>query len=243
MIHQVDRQSRMAFVEPIETALHRPSDQQPSCCDFYEQDWVQILAEDSFHPGGEDLTRRTVGAMDLPAGARIVDLGCGTGTTALLLAREFGLSVSAIDRSAANIHRAEERWLATDRESGRIDFCQADATLLPFRDQALHAALAECSFSLFADKSAALREIRRVLKTGVSNAGFKLQMCTDESKGLISMISRLKRNLLLLGAGAVLKGGVMPQVELATIKHWMDRFHTAVGEGKIQYLRFNLRCT
>jgi len=28
-----------------------------SCCSaFYEQDWVRNLAEDIFHPGGEELT-------------------------------------------------------------------------------------------------------------------------------------------------------------------------------------------
>jgi len=135
-----------------------------SCCStFYEQDWVRNLAEDSFHPGGEDLTRRTIAAMDLPAHATLADLGCGTGTTALLLARDFGLQVSGVDLSATNIERAIERM---NTDSAAVRFVQADAHKLPFEKNELDGILAECSFSLFADQAAVLAEIKRVLKPG-----------------------------------------------------------------------------
>ena len=135
-----------------------------SCCStFYEQDWVRNLAEDIFHPGGEDLTRRTIAAMDLPAHATVVDLGCGTGTTALMLTRDFNLQVSGVDLSAANIERAIERM---DTSSAAVRFIQADAQKLPFEDNELDGILAECSFSLFADQAAVLAEIKRVLKPG-----------------------------------------------------------------------------
>ena len=84
-----------------------------SCCSaFYEQDWVRHLAGDIFHPGGPELTHRTIAAMGLPAGAHIADLGCGTGTSALMLAENPGLNVSAIDISADNIKRAQDRQLS-----------------------------------------------------------------------------------------------------------------------------------
>ncbi len=135
-----------------------------SCCStFYEQDWVRSLAEDIFHPGGEDLTRRTIAAMDLPAHATMADLGCGTGTTALMLARDFNLQVSGVDLSAANIERAIER---TDTSSTGVRFIQADAQMLPFEENEFDGILAECSFSLFADQAAVLAEIKRVLKPG-----------------------------------------------------------------------------
>ena len=128
-----------------------------------EQDWVRNLAEDIFHPGGEDLTRRTIAAMDLQTHAAVADLGCGTGTTALMLARDFGLQVSGVDLSAANIERAIERM---DTSSAAVRFIQADAQKLPFEDNELDGILAECSFSLFADQAAVLAEIKRVLKPG-----------------------------------------------------------------------------
>jgi hypothetical protein len=136
----------------------------PSCCSgFYEQDWVRYLAEDIFHPGGEALSRKTVEAMNLPPGARIVELGCGTGTTAQLLAKDFGLQVSAIDRSAANVERAKARFGALQPAAR---FTCADAQSLPFEDGIFEAALAECTFSLFPDQKAALREVHRTLKPG-----------------------------------------------------------------------------
>ncbi len=146
------------------TAIESMGQDAMSCCsNFYEQDWVRSLAEDIFHPGGADLTRRTIAAMDLPAYATVADLGCGTGTTALMLTRDFNLQVSGVDFSAANIERAIER---TDTNSAAVRFIQADAQKLPFDDNEFDGILAECSFSLFADQPAVLAEIKRVLKPG-----------------------------------------------------------------------------
>jgi SAM-dependent methyltransferase len=135
-----------------------------SCCsDFYEQDWVRHLAEDIFHPGGVELTKKTLAAMNLPAGAAIADLGCGTGTTAIMLARDYDLRVSAVDISAANIERAVERL---NPEHATVRFCRADAHDLPFKDSELDGLIAECTFSLFREQHKVLAEIRRVLKPG-----------------------------------------------------------------------------
>ena len=133
-----------------------------SCCSvFYEQDWVRNLAEDIFHPGGEELTRKTITVMQLPEYARIADLGCGTGSTAIQLAREFDLDVSALDISAINIERAAQRA----KEAGvSIRFNQSDVKRLPYANNELDAVLAECTFSLFGQQEEVLAEIRRVLK-------------------------------------------------------------------------------
>jgi len=149
---------------PESAGLAQNTSQFSSCCStFYEQDWVRHLAEDIFHPGGEELTNRTVAAMNLPAGAAIADLGCGTGTTAMMLARYYDFRVSAVDISAANIERAIQRLGAGH---ATIRFCQADAHQLPFNDSELDGLIAECTFSLFSEQETVLAEIRRVLKPG-----------------------------------------------------------------------------
>ena len=136
-----------------------------SCCSaFYEQDWVRHLVGDIFHPGGPDLTQRTIAAMGLQARARIADLGCGTGTSALMLAENPGLNVSAIDISADNIKRAQDRQLSDGRGLETVQFQQADAHELPFEDGKFDGVLAECTFSLFRRQQAVLEEVRRVLK-------------------------------------------------------------------------------
>jgi len=150
--------------EAVSTAKTQRLEPVSSCCSaFYELDWARQLAEDIFHPGGKELTRKTVAAMNLPAGAPVAELGCGTGTSAMLLAEELGFRVSAIDISAANIERAKKRAASF---GGRIRFLKADAQSLPFESREFDAVLAECTFSLFPDQPQALREIRRVLKPG-----------------------------------------------------------------------------
>jgi arsenite methyltransferase len=147
---------------PISGAATQGSEK--SCCSaFYELDWVRHLADDIFHPGGEALTRKTVAALNLPPGASIADLGCGTGTTAILLASQSDLQVSAIDISASNIKRATARAESLSRP---IRFLQSDVHQLPFLNQEFDAVLAECTFSLFPNQPKVLAEIRLVLRPG-----------------------------------------------------------------------------
>ena len=213
-----------------------------SCCsDFYEQNWVRELLEENFHPGGEDLTRRSVNEMGLRENSHVVDLGCGTGSSALMIARELPHRVSGVDPSALNIERARERQQEAGPTVGQLQFLNGDAANLPFRDNELDAILAECSFSLVPDQAAALAEFRRVLRPGglfaisdmavrgtlpediaqviapwtcLVNAhdraayqemfeqnGFELLSFADESDGLNSMISSVKRKLHRLCPG------------------------------------------
>lgn len=154
VVHKVVQMNSM--IDPVQPVL---------CCSaFYEQDWVRHLAEDIFHPGGEELTQKTIAAMNLHPGASIADLGCGTGTSALILAAEPGLNINAIDISADNIKRAQDRSLAGGKTSGSVRFQQADAHELPFEDAQFEGVLAECTFSLFANQEAVLAEVKRVLK-------------------------------------------------------------------------------
>ena len=76
------------------------------CAAFYEQDWVRTLMGDHFHPGGEALTQRLFDDLALQPGDRVLDLACGTGTTAGLLAERYDVEVVGLDFSAANVDRA-----------------------------------------------------------------------------------------------------------------------------------------
>ena len=136
------------------------------CSDFYEKDWVREILDDNFHPGGEALTRRSLASMNLPADALIADLGCGTGSSALLAAQEYSYRVRGVDLGAANIARAEARRVKSGIKRRLLQFLQHDISALPFHDGELDAILAECSFSLISDQHAALLEFRRVLRPG-----------------------------------------------------------------------------
>ncbi|MEO0602370.1 MAG: methyltransferase domain-containing protein, partial [Myxococcota bacterium] len=132
------------------------------CAAFYEQDWVRALMGDHFHPGGEALTRRLVDDLALQPGDRVLDLACGTGTTALLLGAGWDVEVIGLDASASNVARATVR--AADL--GSVAFVEGRAHAVPLADAQFDAVLVECAVSTFADKPAVANEIVRVLKPG-----------------------------------------------------------------------------
>ncbi len=135
------------------------------CADFYEKDWVQELLGDSLHPGGIDLSRRLWRSLKLPVGARVLDVACGTGTTAVMMAKEGGARVVAVDFGPKNLARASDRA----REMGvakQLEFVEASALDMPLADNLFDAVICECAVSTFDDKPAAAAEFARVLKPG-----------------------------------------------------------------------------
>ena len=70
--------------------------------------------------------------ISLPAGSRILDLGCGIGETTLMLSKVFpGTSVTGLDQDQALIEAAiaTKAW-----QSHSMDFLRGDAKHLPFQD-------------------------------------------------------------------------------------------------------------
>ena len=147
-----------------ESLVHRETTPSAAACcaEFYERDAVQLLLGDSFHPGGRDLSRRLIASLGLESGERVLDVACGPGTTALMMAAEHGVRVTGCDYSEKNIAKAEQS--AERPASAR--FVAGAAERLPFADSAFDAVLCECAVSTFADKGAVASEVVRVLRKG-----------------------------------------------------------------------------
>src|SRR3972149_5129760 len=90
------------------------------CARFYASEAARLLLGGSPPPGGDHLSLRLGRALHLSAGDRVLDLACGNGRTAILLAREFGCSVVGVDYSAANIRAdpAAGQAAGLDRRAG-----------------------------------------------------------------------------------------------------------------------------
>lgn len=146
---------------PIDT---EPMTAVACCAAFYEQDWVHAVLGDSFHPGGAELSARMIRGLHLPANSRVLDVACGIGTTARLMARDFGLDVVGLDASAANVAKAENTFRADPGTTAK--FVTGDATALPFLDGTFDAVVCECAVSTFADQARVVAEFARVLKPG-----------------------------------------------------------------------------
>lgn len=136
-----------------------------ACCGaFYEQDWVRTLMGDHFHPGGQALTDRLVDDLALQPGDRVLDLACGTGTTARRLAIGWDVEVIGVDVSTANLARATAGAAADGLRTAAFMPGRADA--IPLADDQFDAVIVECAVSTFADKPSAAAEIVRVLRPG-----------------------------------------------------------------------------
>jgi ubiquinone/menaquinone biosynthesis C-methylase UbiE len=110
----------------------------------------------------EATVRATLDGLDLPDGARVLDLAAGTGELARrLLARRPGLAVVGADLSAAMLARGFAKL--TGRAWAPV---QTDAARLPFVARAFDAVLCTSAFHMFPRPGAVLAEIRRVLRPG-----------------------------------------------------------------------------
>lgn len=87
--------------------------------------YERIYGRDFISPGGADTARRFIAMLDLKAGDRVLDAGCGIGGAAFLMAEEHEASVEGIDLSKNMIERATKRCrdLGLDK---RVTFRQGD---------------------------------------------------------------------------------------------------------------------
>jgi arsenite methyltransferase len=141
------------------------TDPKGCCARLYESDAVRWLLDDQLHPGGEQLTRRLAELAGVEPGLRVLDVACGNGTTALLLARELDCVVVGVDLGA----RAIEAATVAARAAGlthRASFLVGDAEALPVADSGFDVVLSECSLCTFPDKERALTETARAVRPG-----------------------------------------------------------------------------
>lgn len=97
-------------------------------------------------------------------GEHVLDIGCGCGTTALLLAKAVapGGKVSGVDISAPMLARARARAKAADAD---IAFAEADASERAFEPE-FDLVFSRFGAMFFADPAAAFANTRKALKPG-----------------------------------------------------------------------------
>ena len=112
-----------------------------------------------FHPGGKELTLEAAKAAGWKAGDRVLDVGCGDGSSMRLLRDELGVKPVGCDRDKAILARAREL-------DGTLQLRETDGMSLDFPSLYFDGALLECSFSLMNRHDELLHELYCVLKPG-----------------------------------------------------------------------------
>jgi ubiquinone/menaquinone biosynthesis C-methylase UbiE len=119
------------------------------------------------HAGFSGMLREYLEAMDIPAAARVLDLGCGTGLAARAIARRPGFSgsISGVDLSPYLV-AAAARMGAEEGLAQRLDFRAGDVRRLDFADGSFDAVVAHTLLSHVDDPLSVLKEAARVVKRG-----------------------------------------------------------------------------
>ena len=217
--------------------LPHPTYLKVCCADLWSHPGIRLLAGEALRPGGLELTARAASVLQLPTGARVLDIGCGPGCTVAFLSSSR-LRPVGIDYAPA---LAKEASLHGPASAG-------DAERLPFRADSFDAAFLECVLSAVPDKRTALSEVHRMLGPGaalvlsdvvvegslpapldsfvgwiacaagaepddgyrrlLAETGFSVTLHEDHAAAMGELISQARRRLALL-QGA-LRAGVVP---------------------------------
>src|SRR2546430_848866 len=150
------------------------------------ENYDRYLGPVLFEPYAADLVAR----IDLPAGASVLELACGTGIVTRRLRDRLGprARLVATDLNAAMLKRGAKKFQPEEM----IEWKEVDATDLEFPDEVFDSVVCQFGLMFFPNKSRAIGEAHRVLKRG--------------GQLLFSVWDELERNDLPRVARAVVTG-------------------------------------
>ena len=137
--------------------------------DLYDDGYTAFLwevwGEGYLSPGGPEEVGRIVEGLHMD-GARVLDIGCGSGAITLALALDHGAAdVTGIDVEAPVCEAARKRADAAGA-ADRITIRQVEPGPLNFEDQTFDVVFSKDAMIHIADKNALFAEVFRVLKPG-----------------------------------------------------------------------------
>jgi ubiquinone/menaquinone biosynthesis C-methylase UbiE len=127
---------------------------------------------------------------------RVLDVACGTGVVARIAATRVGPSgtVIGIDLNPGMLSVARSVVSPDSRSGGQLQWQEASADKLPFPDGSFNVVYCQLGLQFFADRPAALREMRRVLGTE-GRLALMVWRGIHESPGFAVLADALQRHV------------------------------------------------
>lgn len=127
-----------------------------SRCRLYESGILNNSGQNVLRPGGLELTARALAYCSFQPGAKVADVGCGTGISVEYLRSVAGLDAVGVDSSELLLEQGRQK-------NASLPLINASSDQLPFLSETIAAVLAECSLSVMCNSDQVLREFNRVL--------------------------------------------------------------------------------
>jgi ubiquinone/menaquinone biosynthesis C-methylase UbiE len=128
---------------------------------FQNPEFIELIRMTMALPEYKPLIRKWCGIRD---GAKVLDVGCGTGYFARLLASgDEDITVTGIDRDDVFIDYAKEK---TSEEGLDIDYVLGDALHLPFEDNSFDVVGSHTFLTSMPSPKEAFDEMKRVVRPG-----------------------------------------------------------------------------
>ncbi len=134
---------------------------EPDECDTFNF-MSKKLGINVLHPGGLDATEILAERCGISENMTVLDAGCGSGTTSLLLAKKYGCRVVGVDIDQNLLIKANK--LAYEKSaSDRIAFRYADIHDLPFHDEVFDGSIIQATL-IFTGKNKALQMLSQKIR-------------------------------------------------------------------------------
>jgi len=125
---------------------------------------MAAIGKTVIHPGGRRSTAELIALADFAPDEEVLDVGCGVGTTALLLAQRFGCRVTAVDIDPRMVKQATTRVAAAGL-SDKIHVERGDIQALTYSSASFDRVVVE-AVTMFVDRARAASEVVRVCRPG-----------------------------------------------------------------------------
>jgi len=126
--------------------------------------FMAVIGKRVIHPGGRLATEQLLKRAAISAETRVLDVGCGVGTTAITVAQRFDAHVTAVDIEPLMLERTQEAVQVAGVDD-RVHVQEGDILSLDFQDDSFDVVIAE-AVTMFVDRPRAARELIRVCRPG-----------------------------------------------------------------------------